>query len=311
MVSHMMYSAENSFNNFERTNRDIGSVKIQERVKATNNVDSTPKVSRGEIKNSFNFRDVKLDNHGHNLFEFVSKEIPKRNVASLDNNVDSSPFEVFRIDPMPGNAALHMLYDIQEEAAKLIAHRLHDESAQMLAAVYLELAEISRDCSESTVNKIDKVVKHLDEVCEQLRRLSHELRPLILDQLGLMPALQFLATGVRQRSGMSVVISGFIDKTVSKSIETVLYRVVQEALSNVVRHAGATHVKVKLWTTDRKIKCTFSDNGIGLRVPKDNSGAFHGLGLIGIHERLAMLNGNCNIISSRGNGMELQIEIPI
>jgi two-component system sensor histidine kinase UhpB len=222
------------------------------------------------------------------------------------------------------------LYQALEEASRRIALRLHDESAQMLATVYLELAVIARGCPDSTVQKINGVVKQLDGVREQLRGLSHELSPPVLDQFGLMPALQSLANGVRNRSGLKTVVSGNIT-SVSRLVGTVLYRVVQEALSNVVRHAKATEAVVRLSIENNRIYCTVSDDGIGFTapgqhqpappgvvndpvyslVPGPGHGPVYGLGLAGIHERVTSLKGRCRIGSCRNGGMELMVEIPL
>ncbi|MEY4640387.1 MAG: hypothetical protein RLZZ227_381 [Pseudomonadota bacterium] len=207
--------------------------------------------------------------------------------------------------------ALLKLYDVQEEVSRAIAHRLHDESAQMLAVIYLDLADIARDAPEKTATKIRAVVQKLDEVCEQLRSLSHELRPLILDQLGLMPGLQLLAEGVRKRSGLSILVEGRYEARLSKAVETVLYRVVQEALSNVARHAKATAAQIRLWDEGQRIYCSVSDNGTGLRMPDAKPPVFDGLGLVGINERVAALHGTCRIHSVYGKGTELQVEIPL
>ncbi len=227
-------------------------------------------------------------------------------------------------------AGLGAFYQAQEEASRRIAQRLHDESAQMLATVYLGLAIIARDCPDSTVQKINLVVKQLDGVREQLRGLSHELSPPVLDQLGLMPALQSLANGVRDRSGLKTVVSGNIS-SVSRLVGTVLYRVVQEALSNVVRHAKATEAVVRLSIENNRIFCTVSDDGIGFTtpgqhqqaaigvvhdsvyslVPGSGHGPVYGLGLAGIHERVTALKGRCRIASCQKGGMQLQVEIPL
>jgi len=227
-----------------------------------------------------------------------------------------------------GETGFGAFYEAQEEAARRIAHRLHDESAQMLATIYLELAAIARDCPDSTVRKINVVVKQLDGVREQLRGLSHELSPPILDQLGLIPALQSLANGVKARSGLKTEVSGSI-AGLPRLVGAVLYRVVQEALSNVVRHARATKAVVSLAIKDNKVLCTVSDDGIGIKTPDQDSlmGMLHrpldgpvigpvtgpviGLGLAGIRDRVTALNGRCRIASRREGGMELQVEIPL
>lgn len=218
-----------------------------------------------------------------------------------------------------GETGLGAVCEAQEEAARRIAHRLHDESAQMLATVYLGLADIARDCPDSTARKIERVVGQLDEVREQLRGLSHELSPPLLDQFGLMPALQSLANGVSERSGLKIAVAGEITN-LPRLVGAVLYRVVQEALSNVVRHARATEAVVRLSIENNKVFCTVKDDGIGFKtLPRHqaavvgtiNGPVNGGLGLAGIHERVSALKGSCRLASCRNGGMELKVEIPL
>lgn len=217
-----------------------------------------------------------------------------------------------------GETALGAFCEAQEEAARRIAHRLHDESAQILATVYLGLAEIARDCPDSTARKIAGVVKQLDGVREQLRGLSHELSPPVLDQLGLIPALQSLANGVSERSGLKIEVYGNI-ASVPHLVATVLYRVVQEALANVVRHAKAAQAVVRLSIENKKVYCTVNDDGIGFKTPGRHQdaviGTIHrpvnGLGLAGIHERVTALKGRCRVSSCQNGGVELNVEIPL
>jgi signal transduction histidine kinase len=222
-----------------------------------------------------------------------------------------SPFEVSRLGSQDANVALRRLYEVLEAEAKRIAHILHDESGQVLATVYLELAEIKRSVPESVIQKINKLTKLLDEVREQLRRLSHELRPLILDQLGLMPALYFLGDGVKKRSGLDLHIEGTTDGRLRPSIEIVLYRMVQEALANVIRHSHASKAEVHVWINNRTINVKVNDNGIGFETSKNAKQSFQGLGLIGIQERIIALNGNYNFSSTPGDGTTLLVSIPL
>lgn len=222
-----------------------------------------------------------------------------------------SPFEVSRLSSKDPNTALRRLYDVLEEESKRIAHVLHDESAQMLATVYLELAEVARDAPGPVAERVQKVVGHLDEVREQLRRLSHELRPLILDQLGLIPALRFLANGVRKRTGLEIEVSGETPGRLSQAIETVLYRTVQEALNNVTRHARATRVDVRVWSKDNTIYCSVRDDGVGFEVPNEKTRVFSSLGIVGIKERVDALRGRFRIDSKPGEGTELKVAIPL
>ncbi|RPH95628.1 MAG: hypothetical protein EHM68_12320 [Lysobacterales bacterium] len=224
-----------------------------------------------------------------------------------------------QISPFRGQTGLGAICEAQEVAARRIAYRLHDESAQMLATVYLGLANIARDCPDSTVRQINLVVKQLDEVRKQLRGMSHELSPPLLDQFGLMPALQSLVNGVSERSGLKIVVSGGI-ADLPRLVGAVMYRVVQEALSNVVRHAEATEAVVRLSIENKKVFCTVKDDGIGFKTLPQHQAAVvgtingpvnGGLGLAGIHERVTALKGSCRIASCRNGGMELKVEIPL
>ncbi len=212
-----------------------------------------------------------------------------------------------------GSAELNSLNEVQEEAARRVAQRLHDDAGQMLATVYLELARIKRDCPAETATKIDGVVRLLDQVREQIRDLSHELRPPILDRLGLIPALQYLADGYNKHSGLELVVPEQpVD--IPPAIQVVLYRVVQEALSNVVRHAEASKAEVRLWVAPGRVHCVVRDNGTGFNMPEQGPSSAPGLGLLGIYERVTALGGDCQIVSCRRRGtqfMELQVEIPL
>src|SRR3989449_3705797 len=111
--------------------------------------------------------------------------------------------------------------------------------------------------------RLQGVRELLDQIEEQLRHLSHELRPPILDDLGLGPALEFLAEGVSRRTGLRITVEGGNGNRLPGVIETALYRVVQEALNNVSKHARATRVQIRVWRTDKLIRCSVSDDGRG------------------------------------------------
>lgn len=226
-----------------------------------------------------------------------------------------SPFEMMQLGNQESNAALRRLNEILEEEARRIAHILHDEAAQLLATVYLELAEINREAPPTAVQlRVDKITTHLDLVREQLRQLSHELRPPILDQLGLLPALQFLADGFRKRVRLDVVIANRTDHRgrFPSAIETALYRAVQEALNNVSRHAKAARTTISVWNTKWTVYCVIKDDGIGFTPSAPGTDTVpRGLGLLGIQERVNSLHGSFEIESAPGAGTELIISIPL
>jgi len=208
--------------------------------------------------------------------------------------------------PALGN--LLQLYELQEQVAQRIANRLHDECSQMLAVIYLALADIAGDCPNVTARRIDGVVRHLDDVGEQLRSLSHELRPLVLDRFGLEPALKLLIAGVGKRTGLELVLHMEDIPVLDRMTETALYRIVQEALANVIRHADASKVAVVIRGIPGQVSCTVSDNGRGFDTACGNKGS--GLGLLGISERVTAMRGRSRIDSASGKGTRLFVELP-
>lgn len=201
------------------------------------------------------------------------------------------------------------LYDFFEKEASRIAHRLHDDAAQLLAVVYLELAAIARDAPEETSSRITVVVKLLDDVCCQLRLLSHELRPFVLDQLGLVPALHALVNGVKARSSLHINVTADNGGRLPPDIETVIYRCAQEALTNISRHARASQVDVLLRRKKNSLLFVVSDNGTGFSADDVRHKVNGGLGLTGIRERVNALGGSCDITSSPGLGTTIHITI--
>jgi len=219
------------------------------------------------------------------------------------------PFELSRRLSSPQGNDLSQVYRVVEQESRRMAQRLHDDSAQMLALVYLELAEISRKNSSSVAEDIDRVVGHLDDVCEQLREISHEIHPRILDRMGLVPALYKLAENLMCRAGIETSFSSGTMPPLAKDVETAVYRTVQEALSNVRRHSGATKVDVRLRSNGTHVICRVSDNGCGLSGSVE--ALSEGLGLAGIRERVTAVGGRCVFDFRRGTGAALKLEVPL
>lgn len=203
------------------------------------------------------------------------------------------------------------LHEIQEYISRRMAQRLHDESAQMLAVIYLDLADIAREAPDHTTVRLAGVVRKLDDVCEQLRSMSHESFPLVLEREGLMAGLQALTEGTSRRSGLELACTGDVDAILDMNLQVVLYRVVQEALSNVVRHAAATRADIHVAVAGARVLCSVRDNGIGIDTSGKQYQRWCGLGLLGVHERVAEVGGKCRMLSRRGKGTELQVELPL
>ena len=223
-----------------------------------------------------------------------------------------SPFEMEYRGARDATRALRRINERGEENVRRIAYELHDTAGQILTTVHFALDAAERRLGPQAATALEPVRTRLEEVELELRRLSHELRPTLLDHLGLMPALRELAQGVTNRSGIAVKV---IDETVERlpaTIETVLYRVTQEAFTNAVRHSHATRADVRVTHMNGVVRCTITDNGVGFeRAPLDGSSNGKGLGLAGMAERLTPLAGSLRIDTSPGRGVRLDIQIPL
>ena len=199
----------------------------------------------------------------------------------------------------------------REAEARRIARDLHDVSGQLLAAVHFSLEELAEAVPLQAQEHLEAVRAQLRQAEEHLRRLSHELRSPILDDLGLKPALDSLGQGVAARTGLHIAVEGTLGRRLSREIETVIYRSVQEALTNVAKHARATRVWIDFERHPQQIRCTVRDDGIGFDVRATlTMRGRRGLGLLSIQERVAEVEGNAAITSAPGQGTALCLTIP-
>ena len=191
---------------------------------------------------------------------------------------------------------------------KRIAHRLHDGPGQLLAAAHMKLEDVSHDLPAQARERLQEVRGFLDQLEIDLRGLSHELRPPTLEAQGLAAALQALAAAVSRRSTLRVIVENVEPLQLSSKTQVVLYRVIQEALKNVVKHAQARCAIVSLSLQDGFVCCFIEDDGIGF--DKDALLAGRGLGLLCVRERLQALRGSLEIQTAAGLGTTLNIRIP-
>lgn len=204
------------------------------------------------------------------------------------------------------------LHEHLERQANAIGQALHDESGQLLTAAHLALAEASTEASDSVRQRLVEVRAYLDAIEEQLRRIAHEIRPRLLEDVGLVPALEFLAENVEKRRGFAITIDADRRLALPRAVETTVYRVVQEGLNNIARHASAAHVHVRVRRVANTVHCTIEDDGVGFDVdevlsrPGDS-----GLGLAGIRERVRLLGGQVDVRSVPRRGTDVVIAIPL
>jgi signal transduction histidine kinase len=197
----------------------------------------------------------------------------------------------------------------REAEARRIAHELHDEAGQLLAALHITLDELATQTSaqDASVRGFREV---LDRVEAQLRRLARELRPTILDDLGLAPALEWLAQGFAERRDVTVTVEAYT-RRLAPEVETALYRIVQEALTNAVRHARPRRITILVREEGAQIRAVVRDDGCGFDVAVQLARrGDRGLGLIGIRERAEALGGTVHIRSASDQGTEVCVLIP-
>jgi signal transduction histidine kinase len=222
-----------------------------------------------------------------------------------------SPYEMAHRGFQDAVAALRQMNDRLEEQIKGIAYAVHDEAGQLLAVVHLALATLATELPASQQKKIVEIEGLLNSVEKQLRQYSHELRPTVLDDLGWLPALRFLADSVSKRANIPVHLEGEVTGRLPSPLETAIYRVVQEALNNAVKHSGASKISISARREGDTLCCSIRDNGAGfdaeaMRTHRVRSG----LGLTAMQERLNAVGGTLHIESAPGKGSEVQIRLP-
>ena len=200
---------------------------------------------------------------------------------------------------------------VLEQQARLIGQSLHDEAGQLLTAAYIALAEASRDLPAPIGERLLVVKRHLDGVEEQLRHIAHELHPRIVEEHGLAAALEFLARGFAARHRIPAEVHAKVPQRLPASIATVVYRVAQEGLTNIGRHARATKAFIRVGPKAGGLRCAIRDDGVGFDPAAVGRQCGNELGLRGIRERLAVLGGELTIRSVCGVGTELIALIPL
>ena len=197
----------------------------------------------------------------------------------------------------------------REDEARRIAHALHDEAGQVTASAGLILHQLEPELPARLRARFKRALALILDVEERLRRISHELRPTILDDLGFAAALGFLAESFSSRTGIEVDVKGEIgDRRLDAAGETALYRVAQEALSNVARHAAARRVLIELRHRRGAFRYEVRDDG--LVFDPSRAGRTGGLGLLSMRERLEALGGSLVVRSSGKRGTELIATLP-
>jgi PAS domain S-box-containing protein len=204
------------------------------------------------------------------------------------------------------------LLTVQEEERRHLSRELHDEFGQLLAAISLHLHAARGVAADTARAGLEESLALVQRAAAQLRSLALELRPTMLESDGLDATLRWLADEHRQRAGIDIRVTGQSGE-VSGDAAIAAFRVVQEALTNVVRHAGAQHVLIDMSRGDGRLRLAVRDDGVGFDVGStlERAATRGNLGLLGMKERVQILGGDLRIDSRTGHGTSISVSLPL
>ena len=207
-------------------------------------------------------------------------------------------------------ALARRLQTIREEERVELSRTIHDELGQSLTALKIDLSMISKRLDPALQERIDAAAAAVDRMIQQVRNIATELRPGVLDHLGLVAALEWQAREFTRRSGISCQFTPPAEEPLLTQDQAVsLFRILQESLTNVVRHARASHVTVVLQVDSDGVRLVIEDDGIGLSEERRKDHA--SLGLIGMEERARFIDARLSIQCRAGRGTSVVVELPL
>jgi signal transduction histidine kinase len=206
--------------------------------------------------------------------------------------------------------SLRRVVEAQELERRRLARELHDETGQALTSILLGLKALEERTADPASRAATEELRELVvSTLQDVRRLAVELRPSALDDFGLVAALERLTASFTEQTGISVDFqTALADERLPEEVETALYRIIQESLTNVVKHARARRVSILLARKGGTVKAVVEDDGQGFDTAGQTG---DGYGLVGMHERLALLGGRLEVESGRGGGTTIAAEVPV
>jgi len=249
----------------------------------------------------------------------LQHEIALRKTAEATTKKGKEEFHALYLESQSMQKKLRQLtrqiIQAQEEERKEISRELHDEVVQTLVGINVELSALGKGASISLLTlkeKIARTQRLVENSVNAVHRFARELRPAVLDDLGLIPALHAYSKSLAERKKLKIHMTAFGGvEALGSAKRTVLFRVAQEALTNVARHAHATQVNMSISEISGAIRMEISDNGKSFAVEKAFQAKNHKrLGLIGMKERIEMVGGSLVITSTPGQGTTVRAEIP-
>lgn len=212
----------------------------------------------------------------------------------------------------------HQILTVQEEERKRISRELHDEIVQTLTGINVQLANLKAAATRNAKgvqSKIASTQRLVEKSVEIVHRFARDLRPTLLDDLGLIPALHSFLNDFAKRTGLRIHLTAFTSNQsdqLDSAKRTAFYRLAQEALTNVARHAHASYVQVTVQKLARTISMEVTDNGKGFEVNRVlTAKGNHHLGVLGMRERVQMVGGQFTLESTPGTGTTIRALIPV
>jgi PAS domain S-box-containing protein len=262
------------------------------------------------------YRYLKTDGScGHMLhrghFEFDKSGNPVRAVGSIMDITERKQAEDL------SRGVSKRIMEAQESERRRVSRELHDSVNQILASVKFRIESLEEQLPgryKTIQSEARKTRLLVNKVMSEIRRISRNLRPPELDDLGLRSAVRSLADEFNERTNIATVINdGWPKKELSPEVKLTLYRIIQESLTNIEKHARAKRVQISCAETENEIICTIEDNGLGIRTDKPGKTTIKegGLGFLHMHERLSFIGGTLEISSLPRRGTIVTIHIPL
>lgn len=272
---------------------------------------TVPLLVNGKVIGEVTLADHRRD-HFHADHEEVIQEVTDHLAIALQN---ARLFEQVTVDRQRLKDLSSQLLETQETERRTLAHELHDEIGQALTAVKLNLCRLERLVETALAKSVlDDCVAITDGALQQVRDLSLDLRPSMLDDLGLVPALRWYISRHAERTGLVEQFTCDTDLSqLSVPIKTACFRIVQESLTNIARHAQAQTVTIALVVFDQCLHLTIQDDGIGFDIDALHYAKSHGtsLGLLGMEERSLLIGGHIRFTSTPGQGSCINLWVPL
>ena len=208
------------------------------------------------------------------------------------------------------------VWQVEEAERRRLSREVHDGLGQTLTALKHLLSRLfsrARDAGSPLVTELGDAVEIVTAALSDTRELSRLLRPPLLDDLGLVPALRWLARSLGENAGLTVelAVRGDVEQRLDPELETVVFRAVQEALTNVLEHASTCAAEVELTIGERELRLIVADDGAGFDPEATLIGGTRGSGLRGLRDRVELFGGDCRVVSAPGRGARVELRLPV